>query len=225
MKQYQNIKKGIDTNKLGMKEEWAYRIIDASYRVHTRLYKLHYAIVHMEGTVFTLMKNNMITSNSVVITAIFGLIALYLQVADIKLSLEFYLTLFLVLSALLFIYGYQFYGAKKIEKQLLEISSEIKEDYLETWPGYLYDEAAKWGTRILMIKEILNENEKNNPNKQEKSYITTKKNFTRLLEYSIGKLEEIKAECEVCQSKKLEFNDYNMTIQMCNEFIEMGERI
>ncbi|NOR48167.1 MAG: hypothetical protein GQ533_09020 [Methanosarcinaceae archaeon] len=133
--------------------------------------------------------------------------------------------MFLVLSALLFIYGYQFYGAKKIEKELLEISREIKGDYLETWPGYLWDEAAKWGTRIIMAKEILNENEKNHPNKQEKSYKTTKKNFTRILGYSIDNLKEIKAECEVCLSNKLEYNDYNKTIQICNEFIEMGERI
>ena len=202
MKQDQNINKGPDTNKLGMKGEWAYRIIDSSYRVHTRLYKLHYAVAHMEGTVFALMKNNMITSNSVVITAIFGLIALYLQVANITLSSEFYLTLFLILFVLLFIYAHQFYGAKKIEKKLLEISSEIKGDYLETWPGYLWDEAAKWGTRILMIMEILNENEKNNPDKQDKSYITTSKNFTRLLEHSIGKLKEIKAECE-CKILKI----------------------
>ncbi len=225
MEQDQNTNKGLDTEKLGMKGEWAYRIIDASYRVHTRLYKLHYAVIHTEGTIFTLMRNNMITSNSVIITAILGLIALYIQVANIKLSSEFYFTLFLVLTALLFIYGYQFYGARKVERELLKISSEVKGEYLETWPDYLWDEAAKWGTRILMIKEILNENENNHPDKQEKSYITIKKNFTRLLEYAIDNLKEIRTECEAGLSKKPKYSDYNKTIQICNEFIEMGENV
>jgi len=126
---------------------------------------------------------------------------------------------------LLSVFGYQFYQAKKIEKELLEISSEIKGGFLETWPDYLWDEAAKWGTRILMIKEILKENENIHPDKQDESYRTTKKNFARLLEYSVGKLKEIKTECKARLSKKPEYKDYDKTIQICNEFIEMGKRV
>lgn len=219
----QDTNKGQKTDQPGMNGKWFYTLIDGSYRVHTRLYKLHYAVVHTEKTIYDLFKINMI-SNGIEIGVILGLVALYVQIVDIKLSPEFYLTLIIIVFLLFSVLLYQFKQAGKIKKELFEISGEIKVESLETWPGYLWDEAAKWGTRISMVKQILKENENIHPDKQEESYILTKKSFTRILEYSINELENIKKVCETCLSEKPEFKNYDETIEICNEFIELGER-
>ena len=205
-----------------MKWKWSYRIIDGSYRVHTRLYKLHSTIVHTERTIFDLLKI-MLTSNSVVIAALFFLIVLYIQITDVKLTPGSYLTLFVLISLLILTYGYQFFQANKIKKRLLEMSSEITEESLEKWPDYLWDEAAKWGTRILMTTEILKEIENIPSDEQDDEYITTKTNFICILQDSIDELKDIKNKCEK-SPKKPKWHDYDKTIQICKKFIEKGEK-
>ena len=73
-----------------------------------------------------------------------------------------------------------------------------------------------------MLKEILKEYENIHPDKQDD--IISKTNFTRNVGYSIGKLEEIKTDCEVELSNP-ENKGYDKTIRICNEFIEIGKSI
>lgn len=193
----------------------AYRIVDASFRVHTRLYKLHYSLIHTENTIFTLLKNNIIASGAVVISAILGLVLLYVQIAQITLSSASLLTLVGLISALALVYGYQYKQAKKAEDDLKKISSEIKLDSLEKWPDYLWDEAAKWGTRILMAKEVLEENEKIYPDKKVESYKLNKRNFVNVIEDSLERLKKYKELCE--KSNLIEVSNE------CERFIKLGE--
>lgn len=212
--------KKLNTDKPGMKWKWSYRIIDGSYRVHTRLYKLHSTIVHTERTIFDLLKT-MLISNNIVITALFFLIVLYIQIKKIELTPEYYPTLSVIISLLVLGWGYQFFQGKKIKKRLLEMSSEITEESLEKWPDYLWDEASKWATRILMTTEILKEIEKISSCERDDEYTTTKTNFFSILKESIDGLKDIKNTCK--KGPKPKRHDYDKTIQICNKFIEKGE--
>ena len=219
------LNKRLNADKPGMK--WSYRIIDGSYRVHTRLYKLHYAIVHTERTIFDLLRNNFITSNLVIITTLVSLTFLYIQITGAELSSGSWGIFALLIALLVLEGGIYFNQAKKIENKLLEMSSEITEESLEQWPDYLGDEVDKWCTRILMVKEILKENENIPSDEQDESYRATEKNFTRILNYSIGELKKKKKECEASSLAEIpEYKDYyDETIQTCNVFIELGEKV
>lgn len=173
----------------------AYRIVDASYRVHTRLYKLHYALIHVEKTILVSLRNNISTSG-IIISASVGFILLYIQIAEVKLSSASLLTLVGVISALLLIYSYQYKQTKGAEKEIEKISRELKEESLQHWPDYLMDEVAKWGTRILMAKDVLEENEKIS-NKQDELYKLTKKSFIDKVEESLNRIKKYKEWCDV----------------------------
>ena len=200
---------------------WSYRIVDSSFTVHTRLYKLHHALYHLEKTTFTLLKNNIITTPFVIISTLIYLTALYIEIEDVKLSLEFLKRWIIIALIFVSIFCYQFVGAMKIGKELKIIKSEIKGEHLEKWPDYLYDEASKWATRISMATEILDDIEKIPTAKRDEMFEATKKNFTFIIEHSIDNLNYI---IENCDKLSDEYRDHRIKINnICGSYIKKGK--
>lgn len=200
---------------------WSYRIVDSSFSVHTRLYKLHNALYHLEKTTFTLLKNNIITTPIVIIATLSYLTVLYMQIADVELSLEFLKPLIIIALFFFLIFCYQIVGALKIEKELKIIKSEIKGEHLEKWPDYLFDEASKWATRISMATEILNDIEKIPMAERDEMFESTKRNFTTIIKYSMDNLNDI---LENCDKLSDEYRKDSTTIEnICGNYINKGK--
>jgi len=202
-----------DKNKL--RNIQAYRSIDASYRVHTRLYKLHNALYHTEKTIFHLLKNNIITTGSVLVLAITSFTLLYVQIADV--NLKSCLAIGTITIVLIGVYAYQYDEARKSEKELGMMAGEIKDAAIESWPDFLGDETSKWATRILMAKEILDENERTPINDRDKSYELTKNSFTDIIDECKNRLVKIKKDSEKLDDKYKDSRD--RIIDICDEFI------
>lgn len=197
---------------------WAYRAINVSYGIHTKLYHIEYALNRIE-------RNSIARSGTVLVSAFLGFILFFERVFNIKLGSTDYIIIFIFTFALIFVYGYQYMQAFKTEKYLMTLP--------EKRPEYLWDQAMAWSARILMAKEVLDENEKIT-NKQEKSYTLTKKNFTRIMKYSKDRLDQIKKECEASKQmlQQPEYKDFHATITntcddyviIANEYIKLGEK-
>ena len=204
------------------REMRTYRIVDASYRVHTRLYKLHHALYHTEKTAYTLLKNGIITTGAVIAIAISSFTLLFVQLLDLKLNYENYGTILIVIILLEIVYYYRYTQAQKAENELGIISSEIIDEHLEKWPDFLYDEATKWATRILMAKEVLDANEKIAIDSRNKLYEIVKNNYTNVIDDSIAKLKKIKTECNNLDCD----NAIRIKIEkICNDYIDFWENI
>lgn len=208
------------TDKL-KREMQTYRIVDASYRVHTRLYKLHHALYHTEKTAYTLLKNGILTTGAVIAIAISSFTLLFVQLLDLKLNYENYFTILVVIILLEIVYYYRYTQAQKAENELGIISDEIIDEHLEKWPDFLYDEASKWATRILMAKEVLDENEKIAISSRNGLYDIVKSNYTNIIDDCVDKLKNIKNECDNLDCD----NAIRIKIEkICNDYIYFLEK-
>lgn len=192
-----------DTDKI-----WFYRAINVSYGIHTKLYHIEYALNRIE-------RNSITRSGTILVSAFIGFILFFERIFNIKFGSTDYIIIVIFAIALIIVYVYQYWQAFKAEKEL--------KIHIERRPEYLWDQAMAWSARILMAKEVLDENEKIT-DKQDNSYILTKKNFTRILKYSKERLEKIKKECEASkQMQQCEYKDFKATItSTCDEYDEIG---
>jgi hypothetical protein len=179
----------------------AFRLIDSMYRVHTRLYKLHYTLY---STTISLLKSNKLNSLSrtaVIIGALLVFVNLFVEIFKIDLFSAPLLIIYGIIIAIILIEISLYIEADKTEKEfekLLKIHDVG--DSLESWKSFTLDEIGKLSTRIVMINAIL----KDEPD----SEIITR--YKKILEFNINEIKEIKEINEkLFAYKKRSKSDYN----------------
>lgn len=137
--------------------------LDATYRVHTRLYKLNHALYSTTLSNLRATKNNSIGITGTVITALLTIVGVAIQVLGISPS-SVPLVLIYAYIGFVFYLGYLSYtNASKSEREFEDIIGQYQDKNvfygIENWIDFTQDEISKLWTRIRIIKQILEDEE------------------------------------------------------------------
>lgn len=193
--------------------------LDATYRVHTRLYKLNHALYSTTVSKLRATKNNSVGITGTVIAALFTIVAVAIQVLGVNPSS---VPIFLIYAfiVLVFYLGYLSYTeASKAQKEFEDIIGQYEDKNIcagiETWIDFTKDEISKLSTRISIIKKIL-EDEELEPD--------TKKMYEDQLNYYAGRLKTFKSLNEDLYNKGArKQEDYNTIKKYVEAALKMVE--
>lgn len=137
--------------------------LDATYRVHTRLYKVNHALYSTTVSNLRATKNNSVGITGTAIAALFTIVAVAIQVLGVNPSS---VPILLIYAFIVFVFylGYLSYTeASKAQKEFEDIIGKYQDknvfDGIETWIDFTQDEISKLSTRISIIKQILGDEE------------------------------------------------------------------
>lgn len=186
--------------------------LDATYRVHTRLYKLNHALYFTTLSNLRAAKNNSIGMTGTIISVLLAIITMAIGVLGINPSSA---PMFLIYAFILIVAYLGYLSCREISKAEVEFEDIIgpyKDKRIvagiETWIDFTLDEISKFSTRISIIKKIL---------KDEELESNTKKSYENQLKYYTEKLGTFKSLNEELYNKGLRKEQEHNMIKKCVE--------